>query len=340
MNVFVELFMAFCMGYFQAGLRGGINNFKWVLRGRCLHRPVDGLAVTGPVKIDGIRMPCFTWLDEDLWRTSLKRMTEFEVRPDDVVVVSYPKCGHHFLHEVLTMLMTGELKLNKEQKMSRFLEFFAYPQDHFDKIPSPRVILTHMPLKYLPKQVLEGKCKIIRCSRNPKDMMVSFHNHVLSLKYHFYNESFADYFRLHTEEPSDAQYGSYFDYERDLWEALKPLVDSRIVTNITFEDMKLNPVPTFKKIAEHLELSRNEEFFEKVAIETSFAKVKAAKSAEMAPFMRAGTSIWRRGVVGDWRRHFTPEMSVKVDEKMREKWGGTPLMEMFNFGEEIDDDQC
>ena len=46
-------------------------------------------------------------------------MTEFEVRPDDVVVVSYPKCGHHFLHEVLTMLMTGELKLNKEQKMSR-----------------------------------------------------------------------------------------------------------------------------------------------------------------------------------------------------------------------------
>ena len=67
--------------------------------------------------------------------------------------------------------------------------------------------------------------------------------------------------------------------------------------------------------------------------------MKAAKSAELAPLFRPGTSFWRRGVVGDWRTHFTPEMNARVDEKMREKWGGTPLTDMFYFGEEIEDQQ-
>ena len=70
--------------------------------------------------------------------------------------------------------------------------------------------------------------------------------------------------------------------------------------------------------------------------ETSFAKVKAAKNASYSPVLHAGTSMWRRGVVGDWRRHFTPEMSAEVDQLMEKKWGGTPLMTMFNFGNECE----
>ena len=68
----VELFTAFVFGYFQAGLRGGINNIKWTFRGECARRQRDGLPVASPVSIDGIRMP-FPWMDEELWRMALKR---------------------------------------------------------------------------------------------------------------------------------------------------------------------------------------------------------------------------------------------------------------------------
>ena len=50
--------------------------------------------------------------------------------------------------------------------------------------------------------------------------------------------------------------------------------------------------------------------------------------------MKPGTSVWRRGVIGDWRRHLTLDMSAEVDAKMREKWGGTPLIDFFDFGDE------
>ena len=71
-----------------------------------------------------------------------------------------------------------------------------------------------------------------------------------------------------------------------------------------------------------------------VADATDFHKVKAAKAAELDPFLHAGKSMWRRGVVGDWRRHFTPEMSAKVDAKMEMEWQGTPLLDYFYFGED------
>ena len=69
-------------------------------------------------------------------------------------------------------------------------------------------------------------------------------------------------------------------------------------------------------------------------METDFHKVKAAKAAELKAVQRPGKSLWRRGVVGDWRRHLTPAMSERVDAKMREEWAGTPLLDYFNFGAE------
>ena len=92
-------------------------------------------------------------------------------------------------------------------------------------------------------------------------MIVSFYNHVRTLKYHFYDDTFANYFRLHVDEPCDAEYGSYFRFEREMWAALKPLVDVGVVLNVTFEDLKLKPAETMRKIGQHLELDRNDEFY-------------------------------------------------------------------------------
>ena len=71
-----------------------------------------------------------------------------------------------------------------------------------------------------------------------------------------------------------------------------------------------------------------------VAIASSFEKVKAVKcpAYETLGLINAGSSMWRRGVVGDWRRHFTPEMNAEIDAKIKSEWEGTPLIEYFNYG--------
>jgi sulfotransferase 4A1 len=43
--------------------------------------------------------------------------------------------------------------------------------------PSPRLLLTHLPYKYLPSQLKHGRGKIVYVQRNPKDLHVSMYNH-------------------------------------------------------------------------------------------------------------------------------------------------------------------
>ena len=59
--------------------------------------------------------------------------------------------------------------------MDNFLEFL--PMEAIESKPSPRLILTHLPFDFLPKKILEKRSKIIRITRNPKDVACSFYNH-------------------------------------------------------------------------------------------------------------------------------------------------------------------
>ena len=56
-------------------------------------------------KQGGIPWPSFC---ED-WESRLDVIGKFDPRPDDVFVVSYPKCGHHWSHEFLSMIIKGTL---------------------------------------------------------------------------------------------------------------------------------------------------------------------------------------------------------------------------------------
>ena len=66
------------------------------------------------------------------------------------------------------------------------------------------------------------------------------------------------------EDPCYAQYGSFFKYEREMWKAFEPLTDAGVVTNVTFEDLKLRPAPTMKKIGQHLGMGWDDDFYQRV----------------------------------------------------------------------------
>ena len=49
-----------------------------------------------------------------------------------------------------------------------------------------------------------------------------------------------------------------------MWKAFEPLTDAGVVTNVTFEDLKLRPAPTMKKIGQHLGMGWDDDFYQRV----------------------------------------------------------------------------
>ena len=77
------------------------------------------------------------------------------------------------------MILNGSAEKVPHLKMKEFID--CQPPSQFKDRPSPRVIMTHMPMELMPKDVFKKKSKIIFMVRNPKDVVTSYYYHVCKL---------------------------------------------------------------------------------------------------------------------------------------------------------------
>ncbi|XP_072050302.1 sulfotransferase 1C3-like [Amphiura filiformis] len=130
------------------------------------------------------------------WTTppsTLEALKTFEVREDDVFIVTYPKSGTHWLMEIVYLVLTnGEMDKINRCMMEQGLEFTmcAGPSEvpktkpgykHMEEWESPRVMVSHLMHRFLPPQIWEKKAKIIYVMRNPKDVLCSMHSFMYAL---------------------------------------------------------------------------------------------------------------------------------------------------------------
>merc|ERR1719285_1579317 len=81
------------------------------------------------------------------------------------------------------MILAGETEMSTKTKGDVFLEMSL---DSLDEMPSPRLLLTHLQYQFLPKRILENGNKIIRITRNPKDVCISYYHHSRAVKNYNY----------------------------------------------------------------------------------------------------------------------------------------------------------
>jgi len=268
-----------------------------------------------------------------------ERIYNFELREDDIWIVTYPKCGTTWTQELVWMLVNDvDIEAGKEPliKRSVFLESkcvidqklidelgdklgdLADPVKYCQNLKKTkrRVIKTHLPFEFLPPQLLE-KCKVIYVARNPKDCAVSFYHHNILISAHGFLgtfEEFMQYFKdgLHI-------FGSYWHHLKSGWERK----NHKNLKFVWFEEMKADQKGIVEELIDFLKHPLSEEKIESLVDHVKFENMKKNPATNL--FQSGDKQFIRKGQVGDWKNHFDEAGNEKFETWILENIKETDL---------------
>ncbi|XP_073104146.1 flavonol sulfotransferase-like isoform X1 [Elaeis guineensis] len=267
----------------------------------------------------------------------------FKPRPDDLFLISFPKSGTTWLKALAFTTMTRThypldrhplLSLNPHDVVPFIDDLFAAGQaSKLEALPSPRILATHMLYSLLPDSITSSGCRIIYICRDPKDAVVSLWHFSAKATAAKRKECFPfdKFFEMACE--GNFSYSPIWDHSLEYWK--ESLRRPEKVLFLKYEEMLEEPKANVKRLAEFLGWPFSEEeekggVVEEIITLCSFEKLKCLDvnkkgCQEVAVFQVANDSFFRKGEVGDWRNHASPEMAQKLDGIVREKLEGSGL---------------
>lgn len=133
--------------------------------------------------------PCF--LNERYQKIGDK-ILDFNVRTDDVWVVSYPKTGTTWTQEMIWLIANDlDYKGARSVRLGDRYTFLEVESIYADLPPSvskaeaaasPRFIKSHLPAPLLPRQLWTVQPRLVYVVRNPKDTAISYYHHMRCLQ--------------------------------------------------------------------------------------------------------------------------------------------------------------
>ncbi|XP_071957089.1 sulfotransferase 1C4-like [Antedon mediterranea] len=271
--------------------------------------------------VDGIRLPWAT-LDE-----ILEAMKTFQIREDDVWLVTYPKAGTTWTTEIITVLSCGCDFTKRGEKGVNFVDIkrpnmLEFAHVTAAKKTSPRIMTTHMQSRHMAREIITKKPKIVYVARNPKDNAVSFYYFHKSNKMIKAFDSWDEYFQAFYD--GDLVGGSWFDMNLYWWNRRN---DDNVLF-LKYEDMKEDLASAIVKISEFLGWPVPEGKLEEVVKHCSFGSMKNNPKINRTNSKIIDVSISpfvRKGLVGDWKNYFTVNQSEALDKLLEEKMKGSGL---------------
>lgn len=269
----------------------------------------------------------------DIFTDNWENVQNFQARPDDILVATYPKAGTTWVSCILDLLYFG--KTNPERQASipiyervPFLELaIRDPESGFSFVgvdlvsklnTSPRLIKTHFPVQFVPKSFWEQNCRIIYVARNAKDNMVSYYHFDRMNKAEPAAGEWSDFFQRFID--GKMVFGSWYDHVNGWWQKKKSYSKLHYMF---FEDLAEDTHSEIDKLCSFLGLSVNSEIKQQITGKVQFDNMKKndmANYSTLSAIMDFKTSpFMRKGKVGDWKNHFTVAQNEKFDEDYPQK---------------------
>lgn len=295
------------------------------------------------------------YLSKTFTDRNMRTALSYKPLDGDVFVVSYPKCGTTWMQHIVYCIFRDGVppkNLMEFMNMAPFLELLG--GEGAQAMPRPNGIKTHLPFN---KQPYSAKAKYIYITRNPYDCCVSFYYHTRNMPmYLFEDGTFDQFFDMFIEGKVD--FGDYFDHLLSWYEHRR---DSNVLF-VTYEDLKKDTRGWVLKVADFLgkeygdKLRQSPDIFEKIMTAISVDSMKKI-NAEMNNWGKDLASVpletlpegmkslveamgslldkpikgdfVRKGIVGDWKNHFSPEQVARMKERIALKTAGSDVMDLW-----------
>ncbi|KAL5007357.1 hypothetical protein ScPMuIL_016163 [Solemya velum] len=269
-------------------------------------------------------LPKFPWRPlVDKPEIIMDSIKSLQLRPDDVIIGGYGKSGTHWLWQLVHMLLNEKSEYPTVFKTKLMLE--ALDPEDMDSLPSPRVLNTHLLLDCLPDNLFTCGCKVIHILRNPKDIAVSAYHFLQSMPHAKQVPPWDAFIRSFMT--TNASYYTWFHYIRGM-EDIEAKYPGKIL-RVAYEDLKQDTRKELERIAKFVGRDYDEHKIDEVVTKCSLDKLKDVDEKHNKAFnetMFGGkSSVYRKGIVGDWKSHFTVEQSELFDEVYKEKMEGSQL---------------
>ncbi|KAI5627344.1 sulfotransferase family 2, cytosolic sulfotransferase 2 [Silurus asotus] len=251
----------------------------------------------------------------------LKYYEDFTFRPDDVLIVTFPKSGTTWMQEIVPLIHSeGDLTpVHTIPNWDRapWLEDQRAIQLNLEQKPSPRIFTTHFHHSMMNESYFKVKPKVIYVIRNPKDVFTS--------SFYFYgmapflvNPGTADEF-LEKFLNSKIIFGSWFEHVKG-WLSAK---DQDHIFYISYEELIQDLKGSVTKIAQFLEKPLSPEVIDKIAENCLFKNMKQNKMSNYSlvpvKFMdQKKSKFFRKGIAGDWKNLLTEAQVEKFNTFYKE----------------------
>ncbi|XP_031130632.1 cytosolic sulfotransferase 17-like [Ipomoea triloba] len=262
-------------------------------------------------------------------------LAEFNPRPSDVILSSFPKTGTTWLKSLLYSIINrsslDSLVNNNPRDLVPFLEIQVYGDQessdsstYLSSEDTPRIFSTHIPYQLLGKTLESSGCRVVYVARNPKDTLNSL--------WHFANK-----WEMAVEGPWELEEavekfvsgvvpdGPY--YEHVLGYRMAGLNNPDKVFFITYEELMDDTKTHVKKLAEFLGcpfVEEEDKKVEEIVKCCSFGVLKnheVNKSEDYTTWAPTPyTSFFRQAKVGDYRNHLSDDAIKRIDARTEEKF--------------------
>ncbi|RLN19443.1 flavonol 4-sulfotransferase [Panicum miliaceum] len=254
------------------------------------------------------------WLNPERLEHIIPVKDHFKPRRDDIILATYPKCGTTWLKALAFTVMTRGrhapaaaghplLTGRHPQEVVAHLEVPTPAGDlaGIDKMPSPRLLATHLPLSLLPPAVAASDCRVV-CAEHVLQGILAFRALLGALP------------RVLEGEIGEARAGPFLKYE----------------------EIASDPVEVVRTLAGFFAVPFTEEEERRVPEEVvrlcSFEMLSGLEHNQARDVARGDSIVvgksmfFRKGKVGDWENHMSKEMAKKLDDVIEDKLKGSGLV--------------
>ena len=267
----------------------------------------------------------------------------FKPQETDIIIASFPKSGNTWLKALTIALFVRlnntssssdalhPLQSDNPHGLAPFLETILYLNSStpdVTKFPSPRLFSTHMPLHTLQEPFKDSStCKIVYVYRNVKDVLVSLWHFRCAYLQKEIDKSLLEY-SFESLCSGVGYFGPIWEHVLSYWRG--SLEDPKHVLFMRYEEMKSKPAAQAKRLAEFLGCPFTEKEEDQGCVDKilELCSLRNLSGLEINKTGKASNNMhhsvfFRKGEVGDFKNHLTPEMENKIDMIVEEKYKGS-----------------